>query len=350
MKILKRILQAIGILVAIFVVYMVVISFVIDLEAPELPLPDSGKAEPAAEAQPPAARQDVRFDVEGTALSAWLYLPEDRSAPVPCIVMGHGFGGTREMGLEPYALRFRDAGFAVLIFDYRHLGASGGEPRQLIWVPNQLEDWAAAIAYARGLEGIDPAKIALWGTSFSGGHVIVTAAQDPTIACAAAQCPFLDGLATVKFTAKRVGIGAGLRMIMHAQRDLVRSWIGLSPHKVPIVGPPESLAFMATADAWEAFADLAPGSFVNEVCARIIIRADKYRPVKHARDVQCPVLLQVCEKDNLLPRSAAEATAADLGDYGELIYYPIGHFDIYTGEDFERSVGDQLTFFSKHLG
>lgn len=349
MKILKRILQVTGILAALFVVHLAVVAFVLDLDAPEQPLPGAGRAEPVAKAQPPQGREDVQFDVKGTTLRAWLYRPEDRPAPVPCIVMGHGFGGTRDMGLEPFALRFRDAGFAVLVFDYRYLGDSEGEPRQLIWVPNQLADWAAAVAFARGLDGIDAAKIALWGTSFSGGHVIVTAAEDPSIACVTAQCPFLDGIETVKFTTKRVGIGAGLRMIVHAQRDLVRSWFGLSPHKVPIVGPPGSLAFMATPDAWEVFADLAPRSFVNEVCARIMIRADKYKPVKYARDVRSPVLLQICEKDNLLPRSAAEATAAALGDYGKILFYPIGHFDIYTGADFERSVRDQLAFFRKHL-
>jgi len=109
----------------------------------------------------------VQLSVNETALSAWLYLPEHLPAPYPCIVMGHGLGSTRDAGLEPYAIRFRDAGFAVLVFDYRYFGASGGTPRQLIWIPSQLEDWSAAIACARGLKEIDPARIALWGTSLS---------------------------------------------------------------------------------------------------------------------------------------------------------------------------------------
>jgi dienelactone hydrolase len=217
----------------------------------------------------------------------------------------------------------------------------------LIWVPDQLEDWSAAIDYARGLKEIDPTRIALWGTSFSGGHVIVTAAKDHRIACVSAQCPGLDGRASIVMAFKREGFN--FRMIMHAQRDLVRSWFGLSPHKVPIVGKPGTIALMTTAGAYDTFEKLAPDNFVNEACARIIIRGDKYRPVKQARNVQCPVLLQICEYDDLTPISAAEETAELLGEYAEVKHYAIGHFDIYLGENFEKSVSDQLEFFKSNL-
>ncbi|KPK75364.1 MAG: hypothetical protein AMS25_18455 [Gemmatimonas sp. SM23_52] len=310
-----------------------------------------GKEESTSEpdAQPSGSRRDVSFEVQGTSVSAWLFLPEDLSALVPCIIMGHGFGGTRDMGLEPYAVRFQEAGFGVLVFDYRHFGDSDGEPRQLAWIPYQLQDYSAAIEYARGLEEIDPARIALWGTSFSGGHVVVSAARDKDIACVVAQCPALDGRATAVMGRKLVGIGQGLRLIMHGQRDLVRSWLGLSPDKLPIVGKPGSMACMTAPDVYEAYAQLAPAGFVNEVCARILVRGDKYRPVTKARKVRCPVLIQICEHDNLTPISAAEETARRLGDLAEVKRYPIGHFDIYVGDDFERSVSDQLEFFRRHL-
>jgi fermentation-respiration switch protein FrsA (DUF1100 family) len=253
------------------------------------------------------------------------------------------------MGLEDYAIRFQEAGFASLLFDYRHFGGSEGEPRQLIWIPHQLEDWEAAINYARSLRGIDPTRIALWGTSMSGGHVIVIAAKDNKIACVSAQCPGLDGRTSAEILFRKESIGYNLRMIMHGQRDLVRSWFGLSPHKIPIVGEPGSIALMATSDAYDIFGKLAPENFINEACARIIIRGDKYRPVKHAQYVRCPVLLQICDKDSLLPISAAEETAKILGKYAEVKHYPIDHFDIYMGDNFEKSVSDQIDFFRKHL-
>jgi pimeloyl-ACP methyl ester carboxylesterase len=263
--------------------------------------------------------------------------------------MGNGFGGTRDMGLEAYAARFQEAGFAALAFDYRHFGDSEGEPRQLVWIPFQLQDYSAAIDYARGRDEIDATRIALWGTSLSGGHVIVLAAKDPTIACVVAQCPGLDGRAMALMGLKTVGMRTGLRMLMYGQRDLVRSWFGLSPLKIPIAGKPGTIALMTRPSSYEGFAKLAPHGFVNEVCARINIRGDKYRPVTKAGKVRCPVLLQICEHDDLTPIAAAEETARRLGKLAEVRRYPIGHFDIYFGRSFETSVNDQLDFLRKHL-
>jgi fermentation-respiration switch protein FrsA (DUF1100 family) len=339
----------IGILVGLFVVELAIVAFVPGFSVPKQPLEKVKQPTRDVGSKPSWSRRDVNFNAKGTSLSAWLYLPENLSAPVPCIIMGNGFGGTKDGGLELYAVRYQEAGLAVLAFDYRHFGGSDGEPRQLIWIPYQLEDYAAAIEYARSLEEIDPTRIALWGTSLSGGHVIVTAAKDNEIACVVAQCPWLDGRASGKMIFKREGIGYILRMMMHGQRDLVRSWLGLSVHKIPIVGKPSSIACITIIDAYESFGKLAPQNYINEVCARINIRGDKYRPAKHAHKVRCPVLLQICDYDSITPKSAAEEAEKKLGEYAEVKHYPIGHFDIYFGDNFEKSVSDQLDFFRKHL-
>ena len=349
MKIVKRILQGLGIFIGIIVLYLSIVTFFPGFKVLEQPLEQSKQLKSDVDSEPSSKRKNVSFKVKGTSISAWLYLPDNLSVPVPCIIMGHGFGGTKDMGLESYAIRFLEAGFAVLIFDYRYFGESEGEPRQLIWIPYQLEDWSSAVTYARGIKQIDPAKIALWGTSLSGGHVIVTAAKDNQIACVVAQCPGLDGRASGKMFFDRVGIVYLLRMAMHGQRDYFRSWFGLSPHKIPIVGKPGSIACLTTPDAYDHFRKFAPANYINEVCARIFIRGDKYRPVKQAQNVRCPVLLQICENDSIIPKSAAEETERQLGKYAEAIYYPIGHFDIYIGANFEKAVNDQLLFFKKHL-
>lgn len=296
-----------------------------------------------------SSRKNVSFEVKGTSISAWLYLPKKLSAPAPCIVMAHGLGGTKNMALDSYATRFQQAGMAVLAFDYRHLGESDGEPRQLIWIPYQLQDYAAAIEYARGLKEINPDKIALWGTSLSGGHVLATAASDNKIACASAQCPLLDGTAGSDEALHRVGMKYVFRMAGHGQRDLVRSWLGLSPHKIPIFGKPGTVAHITDMDAWNAAIELAPDDYINEVCARIVIRMDKYRPIKYVDKIRCPVLIQACDLDWALPLSVVEKVADRLGKLAEVIHYPIGHFDIYLGDNFEKAVNDQLAFFKKHL-
>jgi fermentation-respiration switch protein FrsA (DUF1100 family) len=349
MIILQIIGIIIGTLIGLFVLELAIVAFVLRFSVPKQPLEKAKQMPKEVDAKPSGLRKEVSFKVKGISLSAWLYLPEDLSAPVPCIIMGHGLGGTKNMGLEQYAVRYQEAGLAVLAFDYRHLGESEGEPRQLIWIPYQLQDYLAAIEYARGLEKIDPARIALWGTSLSGGHVIVTAARDNKIACVCAQVPWLDSHEAGREALKRVGIRHVFRMVPHGQRDLVRSWFGLSPHKIPIAGKPGSIAVLADSEAWEGYGELVPDDFINEACARIVIRIDKYRPIKHIAKLRCPVLLQITDKDISHPLSSVEKIEKRLGKLAEVIHYPIGHFDIYIGDNFEKAVSDQLDFFKKHL-
>src|SRR5688572_4882796 len=117
-------------------------------------------------------RYDLTFESRGTRCAAWLYRP-DVEAPVPCVVLAHGFDGVREQRLDAYAECFAEAGLAALVFDYRGFGSSDGNPRQLFHNKGQLADWRAAIACARALEdAVDPTRIALWGTSTSAGHVV----------------------------------------------------------------------------------------------------------------------------------------------------------------------------------
>jgi fermentation-respiration switch protein FrsA (DUF1100 family) len=350
MIIIMIILKVIGFIIGLYAIFMLIVAIIPGFPVPKQPLEKIKQMSKEVISKPSWSRKDVIFKVKGTSLSAWLYLPENLSVPVPCIIMGHGLGATKAMGLESYAIHFQKAGFAVLAFDYRYLGKSEGEPRQLIWIPYQLEDYTAAINFARSLKEIDSEKIALWGTSLSGGHVIVTAARDNKIACVSAQCPLLDGSVGGMALVKRLGIWYILRMSFgHALRDLVRSWLGLSPHKIPLVGKLGAVAVLADSDAWDTFNKLAPDDFINEACARIIIRMDKYEPVKYAVRVRCPVLLQVCDNDISLPMSVVEKVEKQLGKFAEVIHYPIGHFDIYLGENFEKSVSAQLIFFKKHL-
>jgi fermentation-respiration switch protein FrsA (DUF1100 family) len=264
--------------------------------------------------------------------------------------MAHGLGGTKDLGLEDYALRFQKAGFAVFAFDFRYLGESGGEPRQLVWIPSQLEDYAMAVEYVRNLNEIDMERIALWGTSLSGGHVIVSAARDSGIACVSAQVPLLDGDAGGMQVVKQIGLWHLLKMAFgHGLRDLVRSWLGLSPHTIPLFGKPGSIAALADANAWDFFNQVAPDDFINKVCARILIRMDKYHPIKQTANVRCPVLLQVCDKDISLPTKVTNKAEKNLGELAEIIHYPIDHFDIYLDENLAKAANDQMDFFKKHL-
>jgi pimeloyl-ACP methyl ester carboxylesterase len=215
-------------------------------------------------------------------------------------------------------------------------------------VRRQLQDYAAAIAFARSLPGVDRARIAAWGTSFSGGHALVTAATVPGVAAAVCQCPMMDGFAAVRRILKYAGPGQLLRLTGHGLWDLVLSAFARA-HFVPTVGPPGSLAVMSSPDADAGYRALAPQDFRFEVAARVALTVAAYRPVKFTGQVRCPVLVQVCTEDSVAPAEAAERVISRLGPLAEARRYPIGHFEPYFGAHFERSVADQLEFLQRQL-
>ncbi len=290
-------------------------------------------------------RLDLTFRSEGVACAAWLYLPEGlKRAPV--IVMGHGLGGTRTMRLDAFAERFCAAGYACLVFDYRHFGDSSGEPRQLLDIGAQEQDWRAAVAAARARPEVDPARVVVWGTSFGGGHAITTAANDPEVAAVIAQCPFTDGLASALVLEPRTSIRVGIL----AARDLIGARLGRVPIMVPTAGPARSAALMTARDALAGYLRLAPhdGGFRNEVAARVALRIPFHRPGRRTPDVACPALFCVCDGDTVAPARAALRHAAR-APKGVVRRYRVGHFDIYDGDGFERVVRDQLAFLRRHV-
>jgi fermentation-respiration switch protein FrsA (DUF1100 family) len=263
--------------------------------------------------------------------------------------MAHGLGGTRDAGLEPYAKKFASYGYVALLFDYRHFGGSDGEPRQLFSVKRQLQDWASAIGYARRLDGVDPKRIALWGTSFSGGHVIVAAAKDGCIAAVSAQCPMMDAFAASLNVIRYAGLAAFLKLGVFGMVDQLRAIFRTSPLYIPLIAPPGELAAMSSHDSASGYGAIVPPHWRNQICARYALTIAAYRPIACAKRLSCPVLIQVCLNDSLVPPRSAVATAQKIGAKAELKQYDCGHFDIYVGEYFERASEEQLAFFNRVL-
>ena len=189
-------------------------------------------------------RRDVEFQSGGVTCRAWLYLPAS-DAPRPVMVMAHGLGGVKVMRLDAFAERFCAAGYACLVFDYRHFGASDGEPRQQLDVGKQLQDWKAAVAYARACPQVDGRRVILWGTSFSGGHVLSTAADVPGIAAVISQCPFTNGLAS----GLALNPVSSLKVTALALRDQLGGWLGAQPVMVQTAGHRGEAALMTAPDA-----------------------------------------------------------------------------------------------------
>src|SRR5436189_1844971 len=177
-------------------------------------------------------REKVRFASGDTTCVGWFY-PGTNGAGV---IMAGGFAVTKEPGTDRFAARFHAAGFSVLAFDYRRLGESEGTPRQVIRVKDQIADWDAAMAAARALPEVDPERIALWGFSLSGGHVLEVAARHD-VAAVVAQTPTADGLAALPNALRHETIGVILRMPMLALRDLLGGAFGQPPRTIPLAGP-----------------------------------------------------------------------------------------------------------------
>lgn len=288
-------------------------------------------------------RVDVRIPSHGEELAAYLYRPSDGDDPVPCVVMAHGFSATRDDGLPDYAEAFADAGFAVLLFDYRHFGASTGLPRQLLDIGRQQDDYRAAVQWARRAEGIDPDRIALWGSSFSGGHVLAVAATDPRIAAVIAQAPYTDSIPVIR----RMPVRNLVRAAVAALRDAVGAVAGREPVLIPAAGPPGSFAALTEPDALTGFqAIVGPGSlWRNEVAARLMLTMPSFRPVRSAARLTMPVLLCVCDADTTTPPSST-ITVGRRAPRAELRHYPYGHFAIYTDPQVKI---DQVDFLRRVL-
>ncbi|MEI2700913.1 MAG: alpha/beta fold hydrolase [Baekduia sp.] len=289
-------------------------------------------------------RRTVRFTSGSGDCEAWLYEPPGRAAPGPAVVMAHGLGAVKEAGLAPYAERFAAAGYLVLVFDYRHFGGSSGEPRQLLSVRRELEDWRAAIAYTRALDGVDPDRVVAWGTSFGGGHVLSIAAEDRQLAGAIAQCPFTDGIASTL----RVPPLAATRLTALALLDLAAASLGRPPRLVPTVGEPGDLAMMATPDAMPGYRALTAGieGFDERVTARTVLDVLRYAPGRRAGRIACPLHVAICDEDSVAPAGRAAKQVAR-APQAEVVHYPIGHFDIYVGEPFERAVAGYVAFLDR---
>src|SRR4051812_44690070 len=290
-------------------------------------------------------RQDLTFESGGEQCAAWLYMPAGHG-PHPAVVLAHGFGGVRVARLWAFAERFAAAGIAALVFDYRGFGGSDGEPRQLLSVGRQLEDWRAAVAFTRELDGVDPDRVAVWGTSFSGGHVAVIAAEDARVAAAVSQGPFFDGLAALR----AAGPANIVRMAVAGLRDEWRRLRRREAFMLPVVGAPGTLAAMNSPDAEPGYRALfsSQDEFRNEVAARIGLRVGLYRPIRRASRGRCPWLVCVADHDVITPPGPALAAAA-CAPRAEVRRYDAGHFDIYVGATFEQVVADQVDFLSRHL-
>jgi len=144
-------------------------------------------------------REDVSFQTsDKVTLRGWFYTPTSASSTkLPCLVMSHGFSALKEMDLDAFAEYFTSKlPISCLVYDNRGFGASdvkAGEPRHEILPYVQCNDISDAITYAQTRNEVDGEKIGIWGSSYSGGHVLWVGAVDKRVKAVLSQVPCVSG-------------------------------------------------------------------------------------------------------------------------------------------------------------
>jgi fermentation-respiration switch protein FrsA (DUF1100 family) len=296
-------------------------------------------------------RRDIEFDAEGTTLRGWLYTPDAGGAPHPTVVMAHGFSAVKEMYLDAFAEVFSRAGLAALVFDNRNTGASGGEPRQELDPWAQAGDYRHAITFARTLSEIDRDRIGIWGSSYSGAHVLVVGAIDRRVKCVVSQVPLISGW-RLALRLIRADMIAPVREQFDADREarLARR----PPAMIPVVSnDPAAACALPTADSYAWFTETgrtrAP-AWRNEVTLRSVEMFTEYEPgVYIDRIAPTPLLMVAAAKDHLtVVDHALEAYNRAL-EPKRLELLPGGHFEAYTGPGFEQASSAARDWFVQHL-
>ncbi|OXR41165.1 hypothetical protein B7C42_06761 [Nocardia cerradoensis] len=297
--------------------------------------------------------RQVDFASGGTTCDAWFFegaaeSPFDGPEGRPVVVMAHGFGGTKDSGLEPFAQRLAAAGLAVFAFDYRGFGASAGEPRQRVSMAAQAEDYRAALSAAARQPGVDPNRLVAWGISLSGGHALTVSADRSDICAVVALVPLVNGLAAGRVAFAQVGAAAIAKSTVSSVRSALAGRFGGNRVMMPLVGRPGEHAALTADGYYESYTALAGPTWRNEVDAAIGLELGNYRADRRAARITAPVLMQIADFDRAAPAHAAAKAA--FAARAEVRHYPCDHFDIFAGNDwFEPAVDHQVHFLTRHL-
>lgn len=295
-------------------------------------------------------REEITFRSGKAHCSAWHY----RGSNGACVVMAGGAGVTRGPATDRFAARFHSAGYSVLAFDHRHLGASGGTPRHVVRIPEQLADWQAAIERAASLPGVAADKIAGWGFSLGAGHLLRLAARTMDqhhLAAVIAQAPLADGAVSSPRALRHETAGVLASFPVIALRDVARGLAGREPLTVPLAGPRGAVAMLTTPDAIDCDRALNPGNAYPDwqqiIAARSVVPIALYRPGRTASRISCPLLAVISASDQSVLAGPA-LKAARRAPRGEILQIDGAHYAAFLDQH-ETVVTAELEFLRRHL-
>jgi uncharacterized protein len=299
-------------------------------------------------------QQKVLFKSKGLNCSGVFYLPDSYSAvddgKLPAIAMAHGLGTTKEMGLPQFAERFAEAGFAVLLFDFRNLGESEGTPRGQVFAEDQQEDYRNAITWLQMQPQNDPERIGVWGFSFAGGHVLQIAVFDRRIKCVVAQVPAVSGFLVSQRSNTPLELD-GIRMML--SQDRIQRYETGEVNYLPMVAPPGQPCFFPYNEAREFFEATkgdSQGRFENRITLESLERLSYFEPaVRIDAIAPTPLRMVLAKKDFLIPMDLALTAYARAHEPKSLVFLEGGHLGKSEGDDFETASAAARDWFVQWL-
>ena len=296
-------------------------------------------------------RKDIEYKTEdGVTLRGWHYVPDSGKGKFPTIVMAHGFSAVKEMYLDRFAEAFAVAGLAAVVFDNRNFGASDGEPRQEIDPWKQVRDYRDTITYAETLAETDADRIGIWGSSYSGGHVLVVGAIDRRVKCVVAQVPLASGHGNARRLIRADYLEGVQGMFAEDRRARMT---GKPPAMIPVVAEdPAAPSALPTPDSWKWFTETAKSrapSWKNEVTLRSVEMFTEYEPGSYVSFISpTPLMMVVARGDVLTVADLAFAAFKRALEPKRLVALSGGHFDAYV-KDFDAASKPALEWFTRHL-
>ncbi|KAF2094345.1 alpha/beta-hydrolase [Rhizodiscina lignyota] len=300
-------------------------------------------------------RKDIEFKThDNVTLRGWLYTPSSGSGKAPCLVMAHGFSAVKEMDLDTFAEYFTSKlNLVCLVYDNRGFGSSDvkdGHPLYEINPNEQVSDYSDAITYAQTLPEVDADKIGVWGSSYSGGHVLVVGAIDRRVKIVLSQVPLVTGLGN--FSAL-VRSDVRPQMDQMFMDDRLARFAHKDPVRIPVVDEnPQAPSALPTSDSYQFFQAWGKKSpWKNDVTLKSMEMLRAYEPVAYIHRISpTPLLMTVERNDVLTPSQLALDAYSKALEPKQLQILPGGHFDAYSGPTFESNAGTQAEFLKKHLG
>lgn len=284
------------------------------------------------------SRTETRFSPNGIELDAYLYRPTG-AGPHPCVVMSHGLGGLKDMSIDASAERFAAAGYACLLYDHRNFGHSGGEIRQEIDPWEQVKDMRGAITFAQTLDGIAPERVALWGTSYSGGEAIVVGAVDRRVKAIIAQVPLISGSRTLE---RVLPVTLFPAILQHIYADKLARWRGEEPARQPISQEGTE------GNAWAKRAG-AGTLYRNEITVQTLDHMLYFEPIDFIQRVApTPLLMMVATRDTRTPLDLQLEAFEKARQPKELVWLEGGHYDPYE-VNHDKASDAAIDFLKRHL-